>query len=186
MRRRPTALLLVVSLLAVMTTAERCKQDDVRKQLWKWKNKAGKVLKAAEENWNDFYVAETDRLGDELLEAHKDDPGWDEETAVAEFEEAILELDEHDERFQKARMATAESLEAFEEALDAWKHIKDPDLATIQKVVETGRDLIRGLEDISAALIKCRVEVPNLLDTVVAGLGKILDMIASEPDPDEV
>lgn len=177
--KRLTSIPLVLCL--VMLTAEKCDRNEVRKEMWKWKNKAGKALVATNDAWEKYYTIRADTLGDQVI---KDNPGLPEDELVAKFEEAIADLDAHNARYQKAKVSTAEALEALEEALDAWQHIEDPDTGKRYKAIEAARDLLRGLDDLLTILIECGVKVPNILDTVVNGLGNFLDLLADEPDPD--
>jgi len=182
-KRKPTALLMVAILMAVMSTAEKCEKEDVRSQIWKWKNKAGKALVQANKAWEEFYELRSDEIGDKII---ADNPGLSDEEKLALFEEALADLDEHNERYQTAKVSTALGLDALEEALDAWGEATEPDKPTWQKAVNATRSVLRGLEDILAILIRCKVEVPNALDTAIAGGANLLDIISPDPDPDEV
>jgi hypothetical protein len=181
MKRQP--ILALACLMAVMATAEKCDKDDVRSQMWKWKNKAGKALVEANKTWEGYYEWRSDEIGDKVI---ADNPGLSDEEYLAKFEEALEPLDKHDDRYQKAKVSTAEGLEALEEALDAWGESTEPNKPTWQKAVNASRSILNGLDDILSILIANDVEVPNILDTTVSGLAKFLNMIAEDPDPDEV
>jgi hypothetical protein len=180
MRTRATAAP-ILAIFAVLLCTQSCDQDKVRKEAWKWKNKAGKALVEVNATWETFYAFRADEIGDKVI---KDNPGLSEDELVAKFEIALKDLDAHDARYQKAKVSTAEALEACEEALDAWEHVKDPDASIRSKVLNASRDVARGLEDIMTILIECGVKVPPILDTCVTGLGNLLDLLADEPDPD--
>ena len=182
--RRKSSDLTVLTLAVVFATASlgtsSCDEKKVRKELWKYKNKTGKALVATDEAWNLWFQAEADIIGDAVI---ADNPGLSDDEYLALFEAKLGPLNTHDEKLKIG----AEALEAFEESLDAWEHITADDKGPARKAVLAGKDLINALGDITEIVIAAGVPYEGAfttIDTIVQGLGKILDTIADEPDPD--
>lgn len=176
--KRRNHILVVTMILAVLATAEKCDKDDVRDQVRTWNQKAGKALVKVNAEWTEFYRAETDRIGDELIAEHADDPDWTEEQALEDFEQATAKLNEHDDRFQRAKMATKAALNANEQILDAWEHGEQ------KAVFATIADATHALYDLLEVFLATGLDVPNILQTVIAGAENLMELL-HDPDPND-
>jgi len=161
----------VLFCLAALCTAEKCDSDDVRDEIRKWNTKTGKALVTLDESWTAFYAAETDRIGDELIAEHADDPDWTEEEALEDFEAATAEIQKADARYQASKMAIKHGLEANEQILDAWEHGEGEAVAACIK------DVTKALYDLVELFLATGLDVPNIVQTVIASGENLMEVI---------
>lgn len=174
-RQHTTSGLILVLILGVLCTAEKCSQDDVRKQIRKWNTKAAKALVQADDTWKAYYQTETDRIGDEILAKHAGETDWSEADALAEFEAATADLQKADARYQASKMAIKHGLDANEQILDAWVHGES------KAVAACITDITHALYDLVELFLATGLKIPNLVQTVIAGGENLMEVLHS-PD----
>jgi len=186
--QKSTRILVVMMLLSVMCTAEKCDEKNLKKQFRKWNYKMGKAVVAVNEAWDKIYEDYADQVTEDIIEEHGDDPDWSDAMAEEDFKYRMSEINKHNDRFEDSMEAIANSLEAIEQSLDAADHIDDELWRAMIK------DILNALENVTEILSKFAVDsenekfvsAMNWIGVAVNGANQILEALGGyEPDPND-
>lgn len=184
---RATSLALSITvLLSVMCTAESCDDQKVKKEFRKWNIKTGKMAVACNEAWDDFYEAKTEKVTQDIIDEHGDDPDFTDDMAMAEFKKRTTELNGRNDKFELSMNIIANTLEAVEQSLDAADHIDG------KAIAKSIRDLLKALDSVTLILNEAAKEAENekfnaalnWIGVVVNGANNLLGMLG-DPDPND-